>query len=67
MVSLPVVSATDEIEAFGKLGYEIDHQAGSHIILRNTYRSYRRFTVPNHRVTCEGYFESVNPAGWNYS
>lgn len=34
-------------QAFRKYGYEVDHQTGSHIILRQP--SGRRLTVPNHR------------------
>jgi predicted RNA binding protein YcfA (HicA-like mRNA interferase family) len=33
-------------------GYELDHQTGSHIILRHL--SMRRLTVPNHRELAKG-------------
>lgn len=33
MSNLPVVSGKQAIKAFNKIGYEIDHQTGSHIIL----------------------------------
>ena len=32
MSKLPVVSGRDAVRAFGRFGYEVDHQTGSHII-----------------------------------
>jgi predicted RNA binding protein YcfA (HicA-like mRNA interferase family) len=52
MSRLPVCSGADAVKAFRKLGYEVDHQTGSHIILRHT--SQRRLTVPNHRELAKG-------------
>jgi predicted RNA binding protein YcfA (HicA-like mRNA interferase family) len=37
---------------FGRIGYTVDHQTGSHIILRHA--SGRRLTVPNHRHLAKG-------------
>jgi len=34
MSRLPACSGQDAIRAFQKLGYQLDHQTGSHIILR---------------------------------
>ena len=48
----PVCSGTDAVPAFRKLGYEVDHQTGSHIILRHS--NMRRLTVPNHRKLAQG-------------
>ena len=47
MSRLPVCSGQEAVRAFRKLGYEVDHQTGSHIILRHP--AMRRLTVPNHR------------------
>jgi len=47
MSRLHVCSGADAVKAFRKLGYELDHQTGSHIILRHP--AGRRLTVPNHR------------------
>ncbi|MGO9203216.1 MAG: type II toxin-antitoxin system HicA family toxin, partial [Limisphaerales bacterium] len=47
MSRLPVCSGQDAIRPFQKLGYEVDHQTGSHIILRHP--QMRRLTVPDHR------------------
>jgi predicted RNA binding protein YcfA (HicA-like mRNA interferase family) len=52
MSKLPACSGQDAIRAFRKLGYEVDHQTGSHIILRHS--SSRRLTVPNHRELAKG-------------
>jgi len=52
MSRLPVCSSADAVKAFRKLAYEVDHQTGSHIILRQP--SGRRLTVPNHRELAKG-------------
>jgi len=35
MPKLPVISGKELVKIISKVGYEIDHQTGSHIILRN--------------------------------
>jgi len=52
MSRLPACSGQDAIRAFQKLGYAVDHQTGSHIILRHP--QMRRLTVPNHRELAKG-------------
>ena len=52
MSKLPVCSGPDAVRAFRKMGYEVDHQTGSHIILRHP--AMRRLTVPNHRELAKG-------------
>jgi predicted RNA binding protein YcfA (HicA-like mRNA interferase family) len=52
MSRLPVCSGQDAIRAFQKLGYQVDHQTGSHLILRHP--QMRRLTVPNHRELAKG-------------
>jgi len=59
MPRLPVVSARDAIAAFRKCGYEIDHQTGSHIIMRNTEPPHRRLTIPNHKELAKGTLRSL--------
>ncbi|MBU0640458.1 MAG: type II toxin-antitoxin system HicA family toxin [Planctomycetes bacterium] len=54
MSRLPVVSGQDAVRAFAKLGYAVDHQTGSHIILRQQKPPHRRLTVPNHREIAKG-------------
>lgn len=52
MSRLPTCSGRDAVTAFCKLGYVVDHQTGSHIILRHP--SLRRLTVPDHRELAKG-------------
>jgi predicted RNA binding protein YcfA (HicA-like mRNA interferase family) len=52
MSRLPVCSGQDAVRVFEKLGYRVDHQTGSHIILRHPQA--RRLTVPNHRELAKG-------------
>ena len=57
MSKLPVCSGADAVRAFRKVGYEVDHQTGSHIILRHP--AGRRLTVPNHRELAKGTLRSL--------
>ncbi len=46
-------------KALGKIGYRVDHQTGSHIILRNEVPPYRRLTVPNHKEIAKGTLRAI--------
>ncbi|MEW6775833.1 MAG: type II toxin-antitoxin system HicA family toxin [Bdellovibrionota bacterium] len=59
MPKLPIVSGSEAVRAFGRIGYEVDHQTGSHIILRHRQPPYRRLTVPNHRELAKGTLRSI--------
>lgn len=59
MSKLPVVSARETVKALESLGYEIDHQTGSHVILRQTSEPHRRLTVPNHSELAKGTLRSI--------
>ncbi len=64
MPKLPVVSGKVVVKAMAKLNYEVDHQTGSHIILRQSYSPFRRLTVPNHKEIAKGTLKSIlNQAG----
>lgn len=52
MTRLPACSGADAMRAFGKLGYQLDHQTGSHLILRHP--DQRRLTIPNRRELAKG-------------
>ena len=52
MSRLAICSGLDAVKAFRKIGYEIDHQTGSHMILR--HQTGRRLTIPNHRELAKG-------------
>ena len=54
MGKLPVVSGAEAVRAFGRVGYDEDHQTGSHIVLRNRQPPNRRLTVPNHKELARG-------------
>ena len=54
MPKLPILSGKEVIKALTKLNYNIDHQTGSHIILRQKEEPHRRLTVPNHREIAKG-------------
>jgi predicted RNA binding protein YcfA (HicA-like mRNA interferase family) len=53
-MKLPVVSGSEAVKAFEKLGYQFDEQHGSHIILRRADPPHRRLSVPNHRELAKG-------------
>lgn len=59
MSKLPVVSGKDLIKAFAKIGYEVDHQKGSHIILRQINTPFRRLTIPNHKEIAKGTLKAI--------
>ena len=45
MPKLPVVSGVDVVKALAEIGWELDHQTGSHVILRQRDSPHRRLTV----------------------
>jgi predicted RNA binding protein YcfA (HicA-like mRNA interferase family) len=42
-----------------QLGYELDRQTGSHMILRQNVPPHRRLTVPDHREIAKGTLRSI--------
>ena len=59
MTKLPVVSGRDAAKALRKIGYEIDHQTGSHMILRQADAPHRRLTVPDHKELAKGTLRAI--------
>lgn len=59
MSFLPILSGEEVCKILKRVGYEIDHQTGSHIILRNKILPYRRITVPNHKTIAKGTLRSI--------
>jgi len=53
-MKLPVVSGVEVVKAFRRLGFEVDEQEGSHIIVRHVQPPHRRLSVPNHREIAKG-------------
>jgi predicted RNA binding protein YcfA (HicA-like mRNA interferase family) len=56
---LPVVSGRDVVRALHRIGYEIDHQTGSHMILRRSTSPFRRLTVPDHKEIAKGTLRAI--------
>ena len=59
MSKLPTLSGRQVVLALRKVGYERDHQQGSHIVLRQTSYPYRRITVPDHREVAKGTLRAI--------
>ena len=59
MSRLPVTSGRDAVKALRKIGCELDHQTGSHMILRRTTPPHRRLTVPDHRELAKGTLRAI--------
>ena len=59
MSELPVVSGRQVVKALRKIGYEFDHQRGSHIVLRQTDPPHRRLTVPDHGELAKGTLRAI--------
>lgn len=59
MPKLPIASGKDLVKAFSRIGYEKDHQTGSHIILRHKDPPHRRLTIPNHKEISKGTLRAI--------
>lgn len=59
MSKLPLLSGKELCKILKKIGYHIDHQTGSHIILRNENPPYRRLTVTDHKEIAKGTLKSI--------
>jgi predicted RNA binding protein YcfA (HicA-like mRNA interferase family) len=62
MPKLPVISGIEAVKALSKIGYEVDHQTGSHIILRQNKYPHRRSTQPYRNRKRD--FKGSNQTGW---
>ena len=64
-MKLPVVSGSETVKAFLKVGFEFDIQHGSHIILRRADPPHRRLSVPNHKeLISKGNFTNSHSGSW---
>lgn len=59
MGKLPVISGSDAVRAFSRVGYEVSHQTGSHIILRRSQPPHRHLSVPNHKELSKGLLRAL--------
>ena len=54
MSILSNISGKEAAKIFQKFGYVLDHQTGSHMILRHVNEPHRRLSVPNHKELSKG-------------
>ena len=54
---LPVVSGPQLVKAFGKIGYYVRAQQGSHVHLRHPLKP--PLTVPNHKEIARGTLRTI--------
>lgn len=59
MPKLPVISGQDLVRALTKAGFEVHHQKGSHIILKQSVPPFARISVPNHKELKRGLVVSL--------
>jgi len=59
VVRLPVTSGRDLVRALEKVGYVVDRQKGSHIVLRHVTPPFRRITVPDHKEIAKGTLRAI--------
>ena len=54
MPRVPLISTRQAIKAFEKAGYELNHQTGSHMILRRREPPHLHLSIPNRRELARG-------------
>ncbi|MGO9120364.1 MAG: type II toxin-antitoxin system HicA family toxin [Desulfomonilaceae bacterium] len=59
MTKLPQLSGREVVRALRKLGYENDHQRGSHIVLRQSTYPHRRIVIPDHDEVAKGTLRAI--------
>jgi predicted RNA binding protein YcfA (HicA-like mRNA interferase family) len=59
LTRLPVVSGRDVVRAMEKIGYEMDRQRGSHMVLRQAIPPFRRLTIPDHKEVAKGTLRAI--------
>jgi predicted RNA binding protein YcfA (HicA-like mRNA interferase family) len=56
---LPLISGRQAVAALRRVGFEVDHQTGSHVIVRHVAPPYRRLTVPDHKELAKGTLRGI--------
>ncbi len=59
MSKIPVISGKKLMKLLEKIGYYLDYQSGSHLILRQSDYPFRRITVPNHKEVAKGTLKKI--------
>ncbi len=66
MSRLPVISGASAVRAFEKIGYVVDRQRGSHVVMRHRQPPHRRLVVPDHKELAKGTLRAlIREAGLN--
>ncbi len=66
MSFLTIISGKEVCKILSKIGYEIDHQTGSHIILGNRSFPHRRITVQNHKAIAKKFLKYLLLSGFKF-
>lgn len=59
MARLPVVSGRELVRALERLGYVLDRQKGSHMVLRRESPPHRRLVIPDHKEVAKGTLRAI--------
>lgn len=59
MTKLSVISGQELTKVLVKIGYNLHHQTGSHMILRQDAPPFRRLTIPNHKEIKKGTLRAI--------
>lgn len=59
MPKLPVLSGIQVVKVLSRLNFSIDHQTGSHIIMRREGKPVRTVTIPRHKELKPGTLRSI--------
>ena len=47
------------MKALAKIGYVLDRERGSHMIVRQTSSPFRRLTIPDHKEIAKGTLRAI--------
>jgi predicted RNA binding protein YcfA (HicA-like mRNA interferase family) len=53
-MKLPVISGEEAVAGFRRIGYRLDRQRGSHVLLRHEDPPHRRLSIPQHKELAKG-------------
>ena len=59
MTRLPALSGREVVKALSQIGYELDRQRGSHMVLRHPKPPFRRLVVPDHKEIRRGTLRAI--------
>ncbi len=59
MTRLPRLSGRDVVSALRRVGYVLDRQHGSHMVLRRAEPPFRRVVVPDHKELATGTLRAI--------